>query len=252
MRAGSKATYGRAAGSKVGKSRMEEGPRMSTATQTAPQSGALARDRIRWRLDGNRRRAEGSRFSAHDPRDNAADRDPLVARAVVQARAGDRDALGFLYTRYSGSVYGYVMSIVHDEHEAEDVTQAVFLKLMSVLHQYEPRSVPFAAWIIRVARNAAYDHLRDKRTIPCAEVFGPDERADDSRHDSRRALDQALATIPPEQRNVLLMRHLFGYSPGEIASKLGKTAPAVHGLHHRGRAALRQELVRIEAAPATR
>ena len=223
---------------------------MSSTVKT--ERSGVARDRIRWQLDCNTRRGQGARFSANNPRDNKADRDPLVARAVAAARAGDRDALEFLYNRYSGSVYGYVLSIVHDEHEAEDVTQAVFLKLMSVLHQYEPRAVPFAAWIVRVARNAAYDHLRDRRSVPCAEVYGPDERSDDTRHDCRRALDQALATLPEEQRTVLLMRHLFGYSPGEIAVKMGKTAPAIHGLHHRGRAALRGELVRFQAAPATR
>ena len=223
---------------------------MATST-TLTENGSSRRDRLRLQLERDRRQTGAHGFAPQNPRDNRADRDPLVARAVVRAKDGDRDALEFLYRRYSPSVFGYVLSIVHDQHEAEDVTQSVFLKLMSVLHHYEPRQVPFAAWIIRVARNAAYDHVRDRRSIPCAEVFGPDERVDDSRHDCRRALDQALETIPEDQRNVLLLRHLFGYSPGEIAERLGKTAPAIHGLHHRGRSALRRELVRVEAAPAT-
>ena len=170
----------------------------------------------------------------------------------MRARDGDREALAFLYRRYADSVYGYVISIVHDEHAAEDVTQQVFLKLMSVLHLYEPRKVPFAAWIVRVARNAAYDHMRDRRQVPCAEVYGPDERADDTRHDCRRSLDQALATLPQEQRSVLVLRHLYGYSPVEIARQLGKSAPSIHGLHNRGRQALRAELTRLQTAPATR
>lgn len=196
---------------------------------------------------------QGARpFRRENPRDNRADRDPAVADAVMQAKVGDREALAFLYHRYADSVFGYVSSIVREEHEAEDVTQQVFLKLMNSLHNYEPRQVPFAAWIVRVARNAAFDYIRDNRQIPCEEVFGADARADDAQHDCRRALDQALATLPEDQRNVLVLRHLFGYTPGEIATRMGRSAPSIHGLHHRGRAALRRELVRIQAAPATR
>ena len=192
-----------------------------------------------------------ARFQARNPRDNVADRDPLVAQAVARAKAGDREAIAFLYTRYSDSVYGYVQSIVTDEHAAEDVTQQVFMKLMTVLDRYEPRKVPFAAWIVRVARNAAFDSLRDRRSIPCEEVYGTDHSTDESRLDCRRTLQQALESLPEDQRNVIVLRHLYGYSPGEIADRLGKTAPSIHGLHHRGRQALRAELRRLESAPAT-
>jgi RNA polymerase sigma-70 factor (ECF subfamily) len=71
-----------------------------------------------------------------------------------------------------------------------------------------------------------------------------------SRH---RSLDlrDALATLPEEQRQVVVMRHLIGLTPGEIAGKLGRTEPSIHGLHHRGRGAVKEELGRLEAAPAT-
>ena len=78
-----------------------------------------------------------------------------VAQAVVRAKQGDREALRYLYVHYADHVYGYVASIVRDEHEAEDVTQQLFAKLMTALPKYEPREVPFSAWIIRVARNVA-------------------------------------------------------------------------------------------------
>src|SRR5215204_4737052 len=77
----------------------------------------------------------------------------VVCEAVALAKAGDQEALRFLYLRYADNVYGYVRGIVRDDHEAEDVTQHVFAKLMTILPKYERRSVPFAAWILRVARN---------------------------------------------------------------------------------------------------
>ena len=74
------------------------------------------------------------------------------------------DAVRFLYVRFKDNVYGYVLSIVREPHEAEDVTQQVFMKLMSSISKYEPRAVPFTAWILRVARNVAIDHLRQRPT----------------------------------------------------------------------------------------
>ena len=180
------------------------------------------------------------------------DRDPAVARAVTQAKAGDMDAIRFLYLRYRNNVYGYVLSILRDDHEAEDATQTVFMKLVSVIHKYEPRQVPFTAWILRVARNVAIDSLRRRRAVLCEEVIESGRPADDSGRDRRWGLEQALETLPEDQRGVVVLRHLVGLSPGEIAHRMGRTESSIHGLHHRARRALRRELVRAECAPTTR
>jgi RNA polymerase sigma-70 factor, ECF subfamily len=191
------------------------------------------------------------RFRARSSADPGAVERAQIAAAVRSAKSGDKEALRFLYLRYSDNVYGYLISIVRDEHEAEDLTQHVFLKLMRVIHKYEPRSVPFAAWIMRVARNVAVDHLRSRRQIPCEEVYGADACGDGARDDRRRCLTDALATLPEEQREVLVLRHLVGLSPGEIAERMGKTDASVHGLHHRARHAAQVELERLQMAPAT-
>jgi RNA polymerase sigma-70 factor, ECF subfamily len=176
----------------------------------------------------------------------------LVAKAVKRAQAGDRDALGFLYARYSDSVYGYVRSIVHDHHEAEDVTQHVFAKLVHVIGKYQEREVPFFAWVLRVARNAAVDHVRQRRMIPVEEVRPAGEPARDaSRSERVNDLKDALATLPHAQREVLVLRHFAGLTPVEIAQRTGRTEGSIHGLHHRGRRALWAELSDRDAAPST-
>src|SRR5204862_8079584 len=91
-----------------------------------------------------------------------------VALAVELAKQGDREALRYLYVEYADNVYGYVASLVRDEHEAEDITQHVFAKLLVVLPRYELRDVLFSAWILRVAHNAAMDVVRQRRAIPTA------------------------------------------------------------------------------------
>ena len=182
--------------------------------------------------------------------DDSAVPDRTVSRAVARAKEGDREAVRFLYLRYADNVYGYVRSIVRDDYEAEDVTQHVFAKLMTVIGKYEERDVAFSAWIIRVARNVALDHMRQRRPIPSEEVREPrvHDEGETSQHRSL-ILRDALRTLPDEQREVLVLRHLVGLSPGEIAGRLGRTEPSIHGLHHRGRGTLRSVLHDMECAP---
>jgi RNA polymerase sigma-70 factor (ECF subfamily) len=171
--------------------------------------------------------------------------------AVSRGKEGDEDALRFLYVSYSHNIYGYVRSIVRDDHEAEDVTQHVFAKLITALAKYDERGVPFFAWLLRLARNVAIDHLRANRLMPTETVFDPSASA---RVDLDRTgtLRTALAALPDEQREVLVLRHLVGLSPAEIADRLGRSEPSIHGLHHRGRRALQRELTQLESTPSTR
>jgi RNA polymerase sigma-70 factor (ECF subfamily) len=178
----------------------------------------------------------------------------LVSRAVKRAQEGDREALGFLYARYADNVCGYVRSIVRDHHEAEDLTQQVFAKLIGVIGKYEERDVPFFAWILRVSHNIAVDHLRRQRTFPVEDVRIDDSKgngSDQANAERIAELREALATLPRDQQEVLVLRHIAGLSPTEIAERMGRSEPSIHGLHHRGRRALTLELTNRGAAPAT-
>jgi RNA polymerase sigma-70 factor (ECF subfamily) len=177
------------------------------------------------------------------------DESRLVREAVARAKKGDMDAMHFLYVRYADDVLRYVRSFVQDHHEAEDITQNVFAKLITVIGKYEQRDVPFAAWILRVARNAALDHLRAQRAVPTEEVRVNDNGHNQISFERSRDLRQALTRLPDEQREVLVLRHIVGLSPVEIADALGKTESSVHGLHHRGRLTLQSTLAELGAAP---
>lgn len=174
-----------------------------------------------------------------------------VKNAIVRAKEGERDAVRFLYVKYSDNVYGYVRSIVRDDKDAEDITQQVFLKLMTAIGRYQERGVPFSGWLLRVARNVALDHLRRHRTTFAADVAETREISDGHAEDRARALRAAFEELPEEQRVVVLMRHVVGLTPPEIAERMGRTESSIHGLHHRGRRALQLELQRMESAPAT-
>ena len=173
----------------------------------------------------------------------------LVLAAVSRAQKGDMEAIHFLYVRYADDVLRYVNSFVHDYHEAEDITQNVFAKLIHAIKKYEQRAVPFTAWILRVARNAALDHMRARRATPCEEIRLEDDGRSEVAAERGRDLRQALKRLPDDQREVLVLRHVVGLSPTEIASTLGKSESSVHGLHHRGRRTLKSALQDLGAAP---
>jgi len=171
--------------------------------------------------------------------------------AVARAKEGDREAMRFLYITYSHNIYGYVRSIVRDDHEAEDITQHVFAKLMTTLVKYDDRGVPFFAWLIRLARNVAIDHLRANRVTPAENVLDPGSgRGMDV--DRVEAVRTALAALPEDQREVVVLRHIVGLTPGEIADRMGRTESAIHGLHHRGRRAFQRTLTQLDSTPSIR
>lgn len=174
----------------------------------------------------------------------------LVSLAVTRAKQGDRDAFAFLYARFADDVCRYAASIVRNHHEAEEVTQQVFTKLFGILDKYEQRDVPFLAWVLRVTRNVAFDGMRRQRTVPVAEVRGMvPSSAGEPRE---RAVAAALADLSAAQREVLVLHHLAGLTPAEIAQRTGRSEGAVHGLHHRGRKALVKDLSARGVAPVTR
>jgi RNA polymerase sigma-70 factor, ECF subfamily len=201
-----------------------------------------------WKIDsqGSVRPRNNVAGSGHDTESG---HDSIERHAIAAAKRGEWDGIHYLYVRYADDVLGYVQSIVRDHHEAEDITQNVFAKLATAIRRYEERAVPFAGWLMRVARNATLDHLRARRQVPVEEVRVSDPSNNGAEFEQRQCLKEALATLPEEQRKVLVLRHVLGLSPPEIAERLGKTESSVHGLHHRGRATLKAALIELEAAP---
>ena len=173
----------------------------------------------------------------------------LVGAAAERAREGDDDALRLLYLLYADNVYGYVLAIVHDEHDAEDITSEVFSKLPRALTRYQAGATPVAAWLLRVSRNAALDHLRAQRSVPRAEIHAVSAAAEPRARERAADLRAALAALPFDQRQVMLLRLVAGMSPGEVALELGRSVDAIHALQHRARRRLRRELTDQGWAP---
>jgi RNA polymerase sigma-70 factor, ECF subfamily len=181
----------------------------------------------------------------------AASEELAVRRLVQRAKTGDHDAMCQLYVRFAPTVRDYVKRIVVNPDDADDVTQQTFAKLLTELWRYEPGEAPFRAWIQRVSRNAAIDHVRRTRALPCEEIWAIHEHADEPPVVRRASLREALASLTAGQRDVLVLRHVVGLTPEEIATRLGRSVRSVHCLHQRGRAAAYTALDELGSAPVT-
>ena len=174
-----------------------------------------------------------------------------IKALVERAQRGDRSALEDLYLLHFDRIYSYLHMSVGSRHDAEDLTTQTFVKMLEAIGRFKWRSVPFSAWLFRIAHNLAMDHFRSNRR------WQPDEEVlENVRGEETSAEDQALASLgetsmlelierlSPEQRQVLTLKFVFRFSNGEAASILGKTEGAVKSLQHRALASLQRHVTR--------
>jgi RNA polymerase sigma-70 factor, ECF subfamily len=143
---------------------------------------------------------------------------------MERVRRGDAGAFESLYDRYHRLVYGVALRVLSDPGAAEDVTQAVFLKLWSNPDSF--LSGNFGAWVVRVTRNRALDVLRSRAAHPEGEV--PESMpAEDSLEDTAfskldaESVRNAVATLPAEQRELIELGFFGGVTHHEIARSMG-------------------------------
>ena len=134
--------------------------------------------------------------------------------------------------------------------------QRVFLKMVEQLPKYEPRGVPFAAWLFRVARNVWIDEGRSHRaTVPLETMESEPAGIGDPETLTEASLDgellrTAVASLPDDQREVIACRFFAGLTPRETAELMGRSEGSVRVLQHRALAGLRRRLPSLDAAPA--
>jgi RNA polymerase sigma-70 factor, ECF subfamily len=186
-----------------------------------------------------------------EPQRNATD------ELVERAKAGDEAAFAAVYDDLAPKLFRFFRYRGTPPETAEDLTQRVFLKMIEQLPKYESRGAPFEAWIYRVARNAWIDEGRRKRPSVPLEVLVEKPSGDDDPELAafasveRDQLQNALAALPGEQREVIACRFFAGLSPRETAAQMGRSEGAVRALQHRAMGGLRRRLQQLERAPGT-
>jgi RNA polymerase sigma-70 factor (ECF subfamily) len=175
-----------------------------------------------------------------------------VRELVERGKRGDRDALEELCLLHFDRIYSYLHMSVGNRHDAEDLTTQTFLKMLESIGRFEWKSVPFSAWLFRIAHNLAMDFFRAGRRVqPEEEVPEPpgSEEASAEYHAfhsiGRASMLDLIAQLSPEQRQVLTLKFVFNFANAEVAGILGKTEGAVKSLQHRALDSLQKHVTRV-------
>ena len=180
------------------------------------------------------------------------------AALVQAAKAGDATAFGELYERYRDAIYRFCLSRTGTSHDAEDLTADVFVKALQSIDRWQDRGLPFAAFLYRIARNAAIDRSRTlKQPLSVDGLLQEPASKQNVELEATFAVEKsillaALAKLKSEHRDVVVMRFIEGYSALEVAAMLGKTEGAIRTLQHRALERLRKEFDGAQRAAAKR
>ncbi len=178
------------------------------------------------------------------PRSAAAEipSDGEAERLLIEAAKADPRRFAELYERNFDRIYAFAARRAGSRSEAEDVTAEVFHQALANLGRFEWRGVPFAAWLLQIARNTVTDRWQRRareRGEPLPEPAddgGPDDA------DHRAMLADLVGRLPKDQRSVVLARFVEQKSLREIAQALGRTEGAVKQLQFRALESLRARM----------
>ncbi len=166
-----------------------------------------------------------------------------------QLRAAKADPARFapLYERYFGDIFRFVLRRVQHRELTADLTQQTFLKAMLALAKYEPRGLPFRAWLYRIALNEVRMHWRKKKEVlidmSFSEVKGLSEEIGLSAvEEDMKRLATALGKLDSAKAQLIELRYMDGMSFAELGQVLGIGEDAAKMRTHRVLGVLRTYL----------
>lgn len=184
-----------------------------------------------------------------------------LAAVVRDAQRGDPQAFDALVDLYAGRIFGFLYRLTGSRHDAEDLMQEVFLRVVRTIERYD-HDGRFEPWVFRIAANLVRDRVRRSkrgpRRVESAKSDGGDGKASDvlddveaREPDVRHALverediavmNRALVELPEGEREVLMLRHFSQMTFKEIAELMGTPLGTALARAHRGLARLRETM----------
>lgn len=159
---------------------------------------------------------------------------------IEEARGGNRDSFGIIYSHYVPQIYRFVFFKVSSKQIAEDLTHEIFLSAWQNIKNYKQKEFPISSWLYQIARNKVIDHYRtDKKNISIdTEDFNEDslgfyEQKNPDVSFSIEKIKSLIKFLKPEYQDVIIMRYVEDLDSKEIAGVLNKSEGAVRLIQHR-------------------
>jgi RNA polymerase sigma-70 factor (ECF subfamily) len=184
---------------------------------------------------------------------------------VARATAGDLDSFNQLVSRWERPIYALAYRTLGREEDARDVVQEAFLRAFRGLRGFKGEA-KFSSWLYRITLNLCRDWVRRERRAPMVQVpegtdpvdladrqASPEESVEDlvARREMSRAVAQAMADLPEEQRSAILLKEYHGLTFQEIADMLDCPLSTVKTRLYQGLSVLRRRLERQQAERAS-
>jgi len=164
-------------------------------------------------------------------------------RQQILAAQRDRSAFTPIYERYVDRIHAYVLMLTKDRDRADEVTAATFARALEELPRFEWRGVPYSAWLYRVAGNLVARDRSRKGWIELPSHLVAEEEDPAQAAEDRETADRvraAVAALPADQRQAVVLRFGGGLRNGEIAEIMGRSEGAVKLLTFRALTTLRK------------
>lgn len=167
---------------------------------------------------------------------------------IQRCMDGDGDAYAVLVDRYQGMAFTVACRMLGDADTANDVAQDSFIAAYGGLRQFGFRS-KFSSWLMSIVLNKCRDHLRTARDTVSVDAIAdlrstgrPDPEQEAAAQERADAVQSALNSLPPDYREVIILKHIEELEYGEISDILGVSITALKVRAHRGREMLKQAL----------
>ncbi len=176
------------------------------------------------------------------PADNERRMDESTILASVEA--GDRDAFGRLYDRFTPMLYSLALRILGNPADAEDVIQLTWVQVWRTAGRYEARRGSVASWLATIVRSRALDRTRTSAARARAEAAAPPAKpaAAAGFEEERVRVRKALEELDSKQRRALELAYFEGLAHTEVASRLQAPLGTVKAWIRRGLLRLRDSL----------
>ncbi|HLE82665.1 MAG TPA: sigma-70 family RNA polymerase sigma factor [Dehalococcoidia bacterium] len=171
--------------------------------------------------------------------DSVADRADAEGALVDASIGGDVQAFAALYDEHVERVYKYVYYRVSNRHDAEDLTQQVFLNAWHRIGRYQRTGATFIAWLFTIAHNLVVSFHRRTKEVdylvqePASRQRWSDPEGETFARYDRLAVRRAILRLKPDQQQVITMRFIDDLEYQDIAAALGKTEGNIRVIQHR-------------------
>ena len=178
-------------------------------------------------------------------------RAPIKFDESLIARIGmdDEEAFLELYQNINQPLFAFILGLVADFHEAQDILQETYLKIRSAAHLYQPQGKPMA-WIFTIARNLARMHFRQSQRVADESIEDVDAEAlfsSELDQQDRIVMKNLLEKLDEDERTIILLHAVSGYKHREISQYLEKPLSTVLSRYNRGIKKLRKILEQAAA-----